>query len=726
MRKRFTTFIIILFFIVYFVAPILGFLSMLSEELEINFNPFDYARITDIDYTAVVADSEENGGKIFVTERLTFDIHAASKDNPFWELWRDLPEDTIDGLPIKYKVHSVKQILDDGTEIVYDESPKLYWDDSDYLSSSTKYGPGKWYHSEGPYNDYKRQYECLLFYVDGLYREKVTFEIEYEMSNASLYYNDCSELYISLYSGNTIKYLNSYKGKILFPNELMPQPGNYEVHTYGTTNYDFPYAESNTVIPGYHTFYFNLGKNDLKFTPDNNYIEFALISFGDDKRSFTNYAPDNLYSDDNVLTELRDEQAEFEEDAKKSKRYKTYLFLASIIISSLIIWYVLNINKKMHKKHNFYKPSINFDYFREIPSNLDPNFAASLVFCKSNKKKYDNDWYSATILSLVRKKYITLQKINEASGWTFNNVKIVILKRPEPITQIDIYGNITTKEDENSLTPTEKHYFNLILKYSSYEIELPMSTLQNKVYSDYENTETFVNNIESSVTKIGVSDGYYQKSNFTEPKNHLRALSRTYCILGLILIIIFNLFSYFSYLGLAYGAFFIIGFVLILSSIYLKRISSKYVLLTQFGEDEYAKWRGLYNFLNSATLMNERTVIDLPLWEQYLVYATAFGISEKVIKALQIRCPDISFNDSDILSNPYYRSKTFYHSSHSFRHATHHAAYVSRSYRSGSYGGGFGGHGYGGGGRGGGGGRRRSLNSNKNKRSYNLKTPLLF
>ena len=111
MRKRFTTFIIILFFIVYFVAPILGFLSMLSEELEINFNPFDYARITDIDYTAVVADSEENGGKIFVTERLTFDIHAASKDNPFWELWRDLPEDTIDGLPIKYKFHSVNQIF---------------------------------------------------------------------------------------------------------------------------------------------------------------------------------------------------------------------------------------------------------------------------------------------------------------------------------------------------------------------------------------------------------------------------------------------------------------------------------------------------------------------------------------------------------------------------------------------------------------------------------------
>ena len=71
------------------------------------------------------------------------------------------------------------------------------------------YGPRKWYHSKGPYNESARQYECVFFYVDGLYREKVTFEIEYEMYNAALRYNDCSELYLSLYSEDTIKYLQS-------------------------------------------------------------------------------------------------------------------------------------------------------------------------------------------------------------------------------------------------------------------------------------------------------------------------------------------------------------------------------------------------------------------------------------------------------------------------------------------------------------------------------------
>ena len=124
------------------------------------------------------------------------------------------------------------------------------------------------------------------------------------------------------------------------------------------------------------------------------------------------------------------------------------------------------------------------------------------------------------------------------------------------------------------------------------------------------------------------------------------------------------------------------------------------ILLTQLGEDEAAKWRGLYEFLNSETLMNERTVIELPIWEQYLVYATAFGISEKVIKAIQIRCPEAVVNQSPILNtHSAYYSTHFYHSSRSIKAASHTASHTASSF---SHSGGAGG--YGGGGRGGGGG----------------------
>ena len=137
----------------------------------------DYARITNMDYLAVVVDEPGSEGKIVVKERITFDVHAASPYEGFWELWRDLPESWTDGVHVHYKVNSVKQIMPDGSEVIWTESPQLYWDDYDYISPEL--GPGKWFHSPGPYNENRRLYECLLFYVDDLYREKVTFEIEY-------------------------------------------------------------------------------------------------------------------------------------------------------------------------------------------------------------------------------------------------------------------------------------------------------------------------------------------------------------------------------------------------------------------------------------------------------------------------------------------------------------------------------------------------------------------
>ena len=130
--------------------------------------PNDWARITDVDYKATLIDEPGEGSQLLVTERLTFDVHAASRSNPYWELWRDLVEDNSEGVPVSYEVLSVKQIMPDGTEKIYEESPQLYWEDYDYVSSNSRLGPGKWYHSPGPYNEYSRDYECVFFYIDGV------------------------------------------------------------------------------------------------------------------------------------------------------------------------------------------------------------------------------------------------------------------------------------------------------------------------------------------------------------------------------------------------------------------------------------------------------------------------------------------------------------------------------------------------------------------------------
>ena len=42
--------------------------------------------------------------------------------------------------------------------------------------------------------------------------------------------------------------------------------------------------------------------------------------------------------------------------------------------------------KKIRKKANLYEPTMQIKYFRDIPSDLDPHFAAALVFSKHKNK----------------------------------------------------------------------------------------------------------------------------------------------------------------------------------------------------------------------------------------------------------------------------------------------------------------------------------------------------
>ena len=180
--------VIIIIYLMFFMVPI--FVNLFGWDPEESTGPNDYARITDVEYKAVLDDSVPGEAKMIVTERLTYDVHAASQSNLFWELWRDLPEDYVDGLKVHYKVNYVNEIKDDGTRTAYYESPVLYWDDSDYTNEPL--GPGKWYHSEGPYYEEAQQYEAVFFYVDGIYRDEVTFEVQYELYNAALKYSDVS------------------------------------------------------------------------------------------------------------------------------------------------------------------------------------------------------------------------------------------------------------------------------------------------------------------------------------------------------------------------------------------------------------------------------------------------------------------------------------------------------------------------------------------------------
>lgn len=69
--------------------------------------------------------------------------------------------------------------------------------------------------------------------------------------------------------------------------------------------------------------------------------------------------------------------------------------------------------------------------------------------------------------------------------------------------------------------------------------------------------------------------------------------------------------------------------------------------LTKEGIDLFINIRGAYEFLKDFTLIKERTINELKLWEDYMVQAVFFGMPDKVIKELEKAAPRI------VLENEY-------------------------------------------------------------------------
>ena len=59
-----------------------------------------------------------------------------------------------------------------------------------------------------------------------------------------------------------------------------------------------------------------------------------------------------------------------------------------------------------------------------------------------------------------------------------------------------------------------------------------------------------------------------------------------------------------------------------------------------WNHEEMMNLMGLKKFLQEFTFIKERGMVEVNLWNEYLVYALLFGISEKVMKDFKETCPE--------------------------------------------------------------------------------------
>lgn len=85
---------------------------------------------------------------------------------------------------------------------------------------------------------------------------------------------------------------------------------------------------------------------------------------------------------------------------------------------------------------------------------------------------------------------------------------------------------------------------------------------------------------------------------------------------------------------------------------YKKAFSSFVNDLSDIGKAQLQEAIGLKKFLEDFSLIDEREIKDVSLWDSYLIYATLFGVADKVIKQMKKVYPE-ELIDNDKLSMDY-------------------------------------------------------------------------
>ena len=500
------------------------------------------------------------------------------------------------------------------------------------------------------------------------------YKIEYTVNDAIAKYQDKAELYWQFVGADFEVNAQKVLGTITLPQNVISQD---EIRVWGHTedlNGEIHVVDSRTI-----EFEVN-GRNRGK------YIEVRTL--------FPTEMITTRMQNKKILQEVIAEETVWAEEANQ-KRANRQMMKNVVVIGVTVISAVLSVfllksifrKAKEAKSLNKIKPSQEMMYFREMPRE-DATPAEALYLIKKQTSTFMSDEigkiFSATLLDLGLKKCLSFEVIKNEKGK--ENIYIEIKKK----------ATVTLTKEEIAVLEFLLQACGEKDKISVKELEKYIQKSQTKVVKLKDTIDKW---IPKRLQEIGLEDEK-QKEEYKKYSDQI--------VGGF-----FGLFFSFiigAIVASEFGAWVLIGIIpliilQIINLIVTRNLQSKINVFTQNGIDEIEKWKGLKKYMQEFSLLKEKEVPDLVIWEKFLVYATVFGIADKVIKQLKIVYPNME-EISDINNYTYLYFMMHTNFSTSFSNSV--STSMTSSYSSATGGGG----GFSGGGGGGGGRRwrRRTLN----------------
>lgn len=444
-----------------------------------------------------------------------------------------------------------------------------------------------------------------------------TVHYSYDITDAVVQYNDMSEIYYNFIGNGIETDVDEFNLDIYLPKSINMDDVKYYPHTYATKLEDIQVmldSASNCIS-------FNI-RNIPSGKPVDARIVFPNTVLMNCTKKYNNdYDFNSLYKIENSMS-------------LGNTRYFIHITINIILGVLLVALCIIFLTYGTIKSRKFRTTVKNANYFRDIPKRLNLLEYQALLPSKITDALSSN-LIIATILDLTNRKILNLETKKDTnkkkqSDYEYN----VSINKNADFTKLYSYEEQILSLIFSDQISTD---FN-VSDYTEKTLEL------NARFKEISKNRKLVQQIsKASSKKLIDTKKIYEKV-------------KTSLILNFIILIV-TLLIVFLFNTLVMNPDKALGIVeFIMSSVFTAFLTFIVVIilddLYKIPTDKYAQDQkellGLWKYLKDYSLIKDRYPIELSIWNEYLVFASLFGIADKVAKEFKEELIKAGYSDDQI------------------------------------------------------------------------------
>lgn len=417
--------------------------------------------------------------------------------------------------------------------------------------------------------------------------ETVAFRITYKVHDVVVLHKDVSELYWMFIGDEYEDSINDLQIRVNLPS--VDNSLNFRVWAHGEIAgeilpYDNRYLIATVAnLEAYHPI-------DIRVTFDTSLVNPTFVT---------------KKTNENALEGIIEVETKRADEANQNRAqmkflYFTFLSLSIIYLIGLVIAWIY-VYLKYDKE---YKSAFTNEYNREFIEGYNVEVVDYLMH-----KNITSNAMSASIMNLIYKKVIDVEESN----------RFIDKKKKE--YEFILNGNY------DNINETEKYLIDFLFRKVGKENRFTTFDLKNYARGTH-TCEKFSSSYTNWKNKV-IQDGKQQ--NFFEKNGVSQAISILFLLFAILLSVLTSFCN--VMLSLPFINTFLSVIFLIYTCLFFKR--------TKKGTDDYARWKAFKKFLNDFGTFDAKELPEIALWERYMVYATVFGLADKVSKCMNVKIKEL-------------------------------------------------------------------------------------